>query len=128
MSQLDKMRTPLKNAKGLGAAKQGVAHWWAQRVTAVALVPLVLWFVFNMACLWGASFEQATAWAQSPFNAIGMLLLLATMLYHSQLGLQIVIEDYVHGEDKKMALLLLTKFINVALAVAAIYAILKISL
>lgn len=128
MSAMNKMRTPLKNAKGLGAAKEGVGHWWAQRVTAVALIPLVLWFSFSMACLWGASFEAATAWIQLPWNAVGMLLLVVTMLYHSQLGLQIVIEDYVHGEATKIGLLLFTKFINIALAVAAVFAILKVAL
>lgn len=128
MSQSNKMRTPLKNAKGLGASKEGVGHWWAQRVTAVALIPLVLWFAFAMASLWGASYDQAEAWIKLPFNAIAMLLFVVTMLYHSQLGLQIVIEDYVHREGAKIALLLFTKFLNIVLAVSAVYAVLKVAL
>lgn len=128
MSHLDKMRTPLKNANGLGSAKEGVSHWWAQRVTAVALIPLVLWFAFSMACMWGASYADALIWLANPLHAIPMLLLMVAMIYHAQLGLQVVIEDYVSNELAKVTTLLIVKFINIVLAVAAVFAILKVAL
>ncbi len=122
------LRSPLSQAKGLGSAKEGVHHWWWQRLTAVALIPLTLWFVFSIACLAGAEREAVLAWIASPLNAVGLMLFLATLLHHSQLGVQVVIEDYVHSEGLKLVSMVLMKFAHVVLAVAAIFSVLKIAL
>ncbi|MGB1580926.1 MAG: succinate dehydrogenase, hydrophobic membrane anchor protein [Nevskiales bacterium] len=122
------LRSPLGQARGLGTAKEGVEHWWVQRLTAVALIPLSLWFVFSVACLAGAEREAVLAWVAAPLNAVGLILFLVTLFHHSQLGVQVVIEDYIHTEFTKISLLVLVKFAHVALAVAAVFAVLKISL
>ncbi len=121
------LRSPLGRARGLGSAKEGVQHWWWQRLTAVALVPLTLWFVFSIACLAGAGRAEVLAWIASPVNAVGLILFLATLLHHSQLGVQVVIEDYVHAEGVKLVSMVLMKFAHVVLAVAAIFSVLKIA-
>ena len=122
------LRSPLSQARGLGSAKEGVQHWWMQRMTAVALVPLTLWFVFSIACIAGAEREVVLAWVASPLNAVGLILFLATLFHHSQLGLQVVVEDYVHAEFLKICTLVLIKFAHVALAAVSIFSVLKISL
>src|SRR3546814_15276381 len=84
-------RTPLARVRGLGAAKEGVSHWWAQRLTAVALVPLALWLVISLAHLGGVEHRVVQAWVARPVNTVLLVLLLGTMLYHAQLGLQVEI-------------------------------------
>lgn len=121
------LRSPLGQARGLGAAKSGTHHWWAQRVTAVALLPLSLWLVFGLVCQAGGEHAAVSAWLAQPWTAVGMILFLATMFYHSQLGLQVVIEDYVHGEFARVASLVLMKFAHVALAAAGIFAVLQVA-
>ena len=98
-----------------------------QRVTAVALVPLIIWFAIALIGLTGASYETATTWMQSPFNAIMMVLLIIATFHHMQLGLQVVIEDYVHNEGVKVLLMLGQKLLTFALAIAAGFAVLKIA-
>jgi succinate dehydrogenase / fumarate reductase membrane anchor subunit len=122
------LESPLGKFLGHGSAKDGTDHWWSQRVTAVALIPLTLWFV--IALLGMGSFEHAAvaAWMAKPLNAILMILLLVAILYHSQLGLQVVIEDYVHSGAIKIPLLMVAKFVHVAAGVAAIYSIIIVSL
>lgn len=122
------IRSPLARARGLGSAKDGVGHWWAQRVSAVALVPLSLWFVVSLATRAGGGYEAALAWIGSPTTAVALVLYLGTLFYHSQLGLQVVIEDYVHSEGIKLIALVLTKFANAVLAAGAIFAVLWIAL
>lgn len=122
------LRTPLAAARGLGSAKEGVDHWWKQRLTAVALVPLALWFAFSVALLGGADYYTAVAWLGHPVNAVLMMLALAVGLWHGALGVQVVIEDYVATEWRKLAMLLLTQFGAVALALAGIFAVLQIAL
>lgn len=122
------LRSPLGHARGLGSAKDGTHHFWVQRVSAIALVPLTLWFVFSVASLRGASFEAVHWWVSYPAVAITLVLFIATALYHSMLGVQVVIEDYVGGEGMKLTTLLLSKFFHVAVAVAAIFAVLKVAL
>ena len=112
------LRSPLGRVLGLGTAKDGTEHWWAQRVSAVALAVLGLWFV------WAA----ATAFIGGPANSILLLLLTTSMAYHSYLGVQVVIEDYVHSPGIKMAALVLSRFVHITLAVAAIFAIFRIGL
>jgi len=121
------LQSPLGQVRGLGSAKDGTHHWWAQRVTAIALVPLTLCFVFALASNAGADYDQMRDWLASPLNSIAMLLLVGATFHHLQLGVQIVIEDYVHSEAMKIALLLLVKLGSLALAVVGIFAILKIS-
>jgi succinate dehydrogenase / fumarate reductase membrane anchor subunit len=121
------LRTPLARVRGLGSAKDGTAHWYAQRVTAIALVPLTLWLVVNVVRLIGAPQLAVAQWIGAPINAALMLALVVAVLHHAQLGLQVVIEDYVHGEGCKIALLLLVKGLCWLMGAAAIVAIFKIS-
>jgi succinate dehydrogenase / fumarate reductase membrane anchor subunit len=128
MSDRLSMRTPLGRAIGLGSAKEGVQHWWAQRLTAVALVPLTLWFAAALIAHIGADRAAVLAWLGSPVPAIAMLLLLIAGLYHMALGVQVVIEDYIHTEWVKLAALVLDRFAAFALAIAGIFAVLRIAL
>jgi succinate dehydrogenase / fumarate reductase membrane anchor subunit len=121
------LRTPLARARGLGSAKEGVNHWWAQRVTAVALVPLTLWFVVSLLSVLGEDYAQLVAWIGSPLNTVLLVTFLFSMFYHAYLGLQVVIEDYVHTEAVKLATLLATKFLLILLGAAAILAVLRIA-
>jgi succinate dehydrogenase / fumarate reductase membrane anchor subunit len=120
-------RSPLGRARGLGSAKEGAAHWWAQRVTAIALVPLSLWFVAGVLGLIGADHQQALAWIGYPLNAVLLVILIAVTFHHAQLGLQVVIEDYVHTEWLKIAMILAVKFAAVVLALFGIIAVLAIT-
>jgi succinate dehydrogenase / fumarate reductase membrane anchor subunit len=122
------MRSPLGRAIGLGSAKEGVEHWWAQRVTAVALIPLALWFVIAILGLVGSDIDAFQEWAGRPVPAIVLILLLVATFYHAALGLQVVIEDYVHGEILKLALLVLLRLLCFALAVAGIVSVLRLAI
>ncbi len=121
------LRTPLGRVRGLGSAKDGVAHWWAQRVTAVALLPLLLWLTASLAASAGMDHAAAREWLSGPLTAILMILLIGAGFHHAQLGLPGVIEDYVHAEWLKMASVMAVKLAAVALAVAGIFSILKIA-
>jgi succinate dehydrogenase / fumarate reductase, membrane anchor subunit len=123
-----RMRSPLGRAIGLGSAKEGVEHWVVQRVTAVALVPLALWFVAAVIQLTGADFDAMQDWVGQPLPAIGLILLLIATFYHAALGLQVVIEDYVHGELARLGLVMLARLACIALAVAGIVAVLTLAL
>lgn len=120
-------KTPLGRTRGLGSAKSGTHHWIMQRITALALVPLTLWFVWNVVALAGADHAAVAAWAGAPVNAVLLVLLIAATFHHLQLGLQVVVEDYVHGEARKIAGLLLLKAAALLLAAAAIFAVLKLA-
>lgn len=121
------LRTPLGRVRGLGSAKEGTAHWWAQRLTAIALVPLVLWFAVSLIILTGADHAAVAAWLGNPAAAVLMLLLILAGFHHAQLGMQVVIEDYVHTEWLKLALLMTVKFAAIALGVGAAFSVLKIA-
>jgi succinate dehydrogenase / fumarate reductase membrane anchor subunit len=121
------MRTPLGRALGLGSAKEGVGHWWSQRLTALALVPLSLWFVASIISLAGADFVAFTAWVASPLVSVLLILTILATFWHAMLGTQVVIEDYVHGEGAKLALLVLVRFACFALGLAAVFAVLRIA-
>jgi succinate dehydrogenase / fumarate reductase membrane anchor subunit len=121
------MRSALGRVRHLGSAKEGVQHWWAQRLTAVALVPLLLWFVASIAWLAGADRAAFVGWVAQPLNAILMVVLLAAGFHHMQLGLQVVIEDYVHGEGAKLASIVFVKFAALLFALVGIFAVLKIA-
>ena len=120
-------RTPLGRVRGLGSAKGGTHHWWMQRVTAIALVPLSVWFILSLVALSGADHAAAAQWLASPLPAILMILLIIATFHHLQLGLQVVIEDYVHGEGMKLACIIAVKLGSFALAVAAGFAVLKVA-
>lgn len=120
-------RTPVKRARGLGSARSGVRHWWMQRVTAIALIPLGIWFASSFIALLSADYPTVTAWLAHPLNAVLMTLMLAVMFYHSWLGVQVVVEDYVHSEGIKVASLLLIKFAHVLLAAYGVFVVLGIA-
>ena len=122
------LRSPLGRVLGLGTAKDGTAHWWGQRVSGAALAVLGLWFAISLATMSGFSHAEAVGFIGKPVNAVLLLLLGITMAYHSWLGVQVVIEDYVHGHGLKVLSLILSRFAHVLLAVAAIFAILKLGI
>jgi succinate dehydrogenase / fumarate reductase, membrane anchor subunit len=93
-----RMRSPLSRARGLGSAREGVEHWWMQRVTAVALIPLTLWFAASLIALTGSDYNTFIAWLKAPFVTILMVLLLIALCHHMGLGLRVVVEDYVHSD------------------------------
>ena len=121
-------RSDIARVKGLGAAKEGVHHWWAQRLTALALIPLGLWFVASLVCLAGADYTAISYWLGSPVTLGALSLLIVAVFYHAVLGLQVVIEDYIHGHAAKLALLILVQFGAFALGAAAIVSMLWIAL
>jgi succinate dehydrogenase / fumarate reductase, membrane anchor subunit len=123
-----RLRSPLGRAIGLGSAKEGVEHWWAQRVSAVALIALGLWFTAALIALAGADRAAVVAWLRHPLAAILTLLTLIAVFYHSALGLQVVIEDYVHSEWLKLSTMVAMRLLSMALAVACIFAVLRIAL
>ncbi len=122
------LRTPLSTARGLGAAKSGFSHWWLQRVTSVALIPLMLWFAFSVASFGDMHYAAFVEWVQSPIVTVLLILLLVTLFYHLQLGLRVIIEDYVHVEWVKLAGILTMNFFCVFLSVLGVGAVLKIAL
>jgi succinate dehydrogenase / fumarate reductase membrane anchor subunit len=121
------MRHPEARVRGLGSAHHGLAHWWAQRLTALALIPLALWFVGYLCVTVGLDFNAARASLHEPINAILMLCLIGAGLHHGQLGLQVVIEDYVHTGWLRLALIILVKFAAVLLGVACVFAVAKVA-
>ena len=121
------LRSPIGRVLGLGAAKEGVSHWWSQRVTSVALLLLGLWFVATLLRMPNYSYEAVITWIGMPINAVLLLLLIATLVYHSQLGVQVVVEDYVHHHGLKVATMMLLTFAHVAVAALAIFAVLRIA-
>jgi succinate dehydrogenase / fumarate reductase, membrane anchor subunit len=122
-----KMSTPLARVRGLGAAKSGTEHFWRQRLTAVANVPLTIAFVLILVSLLGRNHAAAAQILGSPLVAIIMLLFIASITVHMRIGMQVVIEDYVHDEPVKLILLMLNTFFSLAVALASAYGILKLS-
>lgn len=120
-------RTPMGRARGLGSARDGAGHWWAQRLTSIALVPLTLWFVASVVSLAGASHAEVAAWLGAPVPAVLMILMIVATFHHAQLGLQVVIEDYVHSEGLKIAGIVLVKFAAAALGLVSVFAVLRIA-
>ena len=121
------LQSPLGKVLGHGSAKDGTEHWWMQRVTAIALVPLTLWFLVALVGLDATDYSAVTSWIAAPLNAVLLILLLVTLLNHSQLGLQVVVEDYVHTHWLKVLTLMAFKFIHIGLGVAGAYAVIIIS-
>jgi succinate dehydrogenase / fumarate reductase membrane anchor subunit len=121
-------RNPLKTARGLGSSQSGVGHWWTQRVTAAALVLLGIWFVITVLCLLHADYITARAAVAKPWNALLLIAFVLTMFWHAVLGLQVVIEDYVHTRWKEVVLMVAIKFLAVLGALAGVLAVLRIAL
>ena len=118
-------RTPLARARGLGSAKDGVGHWWAQRLTAIALIPLVVWFAISLVMLSGADLVTVRAWIGSPLVMVMLILTIGIGLHHGQLGLQVVWEDYTEGA-LRVVMIVLTRFLAVLFGLAAIVSVLRI--
>ncbi len=126
--RVDIMRSGLGRARGLGSAKSGLHHWIAQRITAVALVPLTLWFIYGVLTLQHADQAAMLAWMHSPLHLVLMLALIGATFHHMHLGLQTVLEDYIHGESRRLAALLAMRGITVLLALTAAVSALKMGL
>jgi succinate dehydrogenase / fumarate reductase membrane anchor subunit len=120
------LQSPLNKVLGLGSAKEGTGHWWAQRLTAISLVPLTIWFAIALLGLPHGNYEMVAAWIAQPLNSILIVLLVISLIYHSSLGLQVVIEDYVPG-PAKVVVLILVQLAHVVLAVSGIYAVIVVS-
>ena len=121
-------RQPIKIARGLGSAQSGVAHWWTQRITATALVALGVWFVYLVLSLLHADTVMARTVVARPWNALLLIAFVLAMFWHSVLGLQVVIEDYVHTRWKEVVLMVAIKFLSVLGALAGVLSVLRIAL
>lgn len=121
------LRTPLGRVLNHGSARDGVSHWWRQRLGAVALIPLTLWFVFALLGLPSLDYLTVRAWMGSGWTPVFMVLLVGTLCHHSWLGVQVVIEDYIHGKGLKAAALGGSSLVHALLAAAGIFAVLKIA-
>jgi succinate dehydrogenase / fumarate reductase membrane anchor subunit len=126
--RVDMLRAPLGRARGLGSARSGSHHWWLQRLTAIALVPLTLWFVWSVILLTGATQETMVIWLSEPYRMVLMLALIIATFHHLQLGLQVVIEDYVHQNGARLGALLAVKGLCALLALACIVSVLRLGL
>lgn len=123
-----KLRSPLAKVRGLGSAKEGTHHWWAQRLTAIALVPLTFWFIYTLVSMTTMDYLAAIGWLQSPMTSILLILFVFVLFYHAQLGMQVVIEDYIGNEALKITSIILLKFVMLFAGLAGIVAILKVFL
>ena len=122
------MASPLKNAKGLGSAKHGLSHWITQRVTAIALVPLTIWFVSILAMMKDSSYQSSLNLVSNPFNATILILLILSMFWHAQLGLQVVFEDYISNKNIRMFCIITMKFFMTAIGLLSALSVLRIAL
>lgn len=121
-------RTPLGRARGLGAAGHGAGHWLSERISSLALVPLVLWIVYASLRLAGAGYDGAVAWVSQPLNAVLLALLLAISFQHMHAGMRVVVEDYIHKTTTKAVLLLINLFVCVLFGALAVFSVLKVAL
>ena len=119
--------TQLGRVRGLGTAKSGTEHWWQQRVTAISNLVLMTWFIVSLVRLPDLEYRTVVAWLQQPIAAIPLLLLIASVFYHFRLGVQVLIEDYVHHEGNKVLCVLLLNFYTLALGFTAAFCVLKIA-
>ena len=120
--------SPLNKALGLGSAKEGAEHWWVQRLSAVALIPLGLWFAVALAGMEDMTYGSVVAFIKHPVNSILLVLALIALIYHSQLGVRVVVEDYVHASTLKVVTIVAVSFAHILVAVAGVFAVLKVAL
>jgi succinate dehydrogenase / fumarate reductase, membrane anchor subunit len=120
-------RSPLGRVRGYGSAKEGVSHWWTQRLTSIALIPLSCWFVVSLLALPSLDHATVSAWMSGGVTALLLVLFVLTACWHSQLGLRVIIEDYVHEEGMKLLVLVLLGFAHVVLAAAGVLAVLRVA-
>ena len=121
------LQSPLARVLGHGSAKEGTDHWWAQRVSAIGLAILGTWFLISLLGLPGFDRATVVAWIGAPLNSVLLILLSVTLAYHARLGVQVIIEDYVHGPLLKVVSLILSSFAHIFLGMAAVFAVLKIA-
>jgi succinate dehydrogenase / fumarate reductase, membrane anchor subunit len=124
---MGQMRSPLGRVLGLGSAKEGVEHWWMQRVTAIALVPLAIWFTISALGLIGADRAAMVTWMHRPMSAVFAILLIVAAIYHMALGLQVVIEDYVHSEGWKLGSIIVIRLWCIVLVARGVLAVLTLA-
>jgi succinate dehydrogenase / fumarate reductase, membrane anchor subunit len=122
------LRSPLGKVLGLGAAKEGAGHWWSQRVSAVGLVLLAPWFLLSLIAVGDLGYLSIVNWIGAPLNAVLLSLLVVTLAYHAQLGLQVVIEDYVPNKGARIVSMLIINFVLLVLGVLGVFAVLRIAL
>ena len=122
------MRTPLSRVRGLGSAKTGTRDFWIQRLTAAANVPLALFLITSLVALTGADYATVRSYLGNPLVAIPMLLLVLSGTWHMRIGMQVILEDYIHKEGPKVALLALNNFFTAAITIAGVFAVLKIAI
>lgn len=122
------LQLPLAKVKGMGASGEGSRHWWHQRLSALVLIPLTIWFLFSIVDHLGESRQMVLQWIAHPLTAICLIVYSMSMLYHAQLGIQVVIEDYVHRRGLRLTLLLLAKAVLLICGVLAVFSVLRIAL
>jgi len=121
------LKSPLGRVMGLGSSGSGTEHWLGQRISAVAMVPLTLWFAISLVALPSLDFYSVTAWVAAPLHAVLLVLLVVALVYHSSLGTQVVAEDYIHAPGLRAAVLALLRLLHVGLAVAGVFAVFLIA-
>lgn len=121
------LRTPLKHARGLGSAKDGVHHWLVQRLTAIALIPLFVWLIVSLIAMVGADHEMVRQWMSNPLVTVLLTVFVITLFYHSELGVQVVVEDYVSAKGLRVAVLVFSRFVHFFLAAAGVIAVLRVA-
>ena len=124
---MNNLRTPLSQVKGHGSAKEGTGHFWVQRLTAIAMIPLVLWLCFSVASLPGMSQEEIRAWLSGSFTAVMMIVLVLVGLYHAKLGLQMIIEDYVGNHGTRTAAVIAVTLLCGFLAILGVFSVMRIA-
>jgi succinate dehydrogenase / fumarate reductase, membrane anchor subunit len=127
MAMSRQMRSPLGRVLRLGSAKEGVEHWWMQRITAIALVPLAIWFIIAALGMIGADRAAMVVWMHNPMSPVFAILLIVTVVYHLALGLQVVIEDYIHGEAWKLGLIIVMRLWCIVLVGRGVLAVLTLA-
>jgi len=123
-----KLQAPLARVRGLGSAKDGTHHFWNQRLTAIALVPLILWIMVSIVGMTSMDYETVSQWIRLPLNTALLLVFILALYFHAQLGVQVVIEDYIHSEWQKIACIILVRFLIILTGLISALAILKVFL
>ena len=124
---MSSLRSPLGRVVGLGAALSGTHHWWLQRLTSIALVPLAIWFAISILSLPSLDHVTVLAWMGQSWTAVFLVIFVLVATWHSQLGIRVVVEDYVHGSGTKTLTLVIVTFIHVLVAAAGVFAVLKVA-